>query len=392
MKIALCHESVCPRRGGCETYVARLARRLVAEGHEAHLYACEWDDEALPPGLSCHRIWLPPLPRAVRPWAFSAACAKRLARGGHDVSVGFDKAAGVDVYYPQGGLYAESALASLRKHPGAMARRALAALRWLDVAHLSFLALERRQLARPGALLVAISGLVRRQVERHFPAAAGRVRLLPIAPALEGPGPDEGRRRERARRRWGLAPDQVVALFAGMNYRLKGLAPLLGALARAPGLALVVAGAPGPGGFLRLARRLGVADRTRFVGYCADMRDAYAAADFLAHPTFYDPCSNVVLEALACGLPVVTSRHNGASELLTPAGEPGACAEGYVIDDPHDVARLAECLRRLADAARREECARAARRASRAWTFEGHFRGLMAILGEAARARLDRAA
>src|SRR5262249_15408680 len=158
------------------------------------------------------------------------------------------------------------------------------------------------------ALVVAISDLVRRQVERHFPGAASRVRLLPIAASAERLSGVEERRHE-VRRQWQLAAGRVVALFAAMNYRLKGLGPVLAALARVPGLELVVAGSPRPGGFGRLARRLGVAERVHFVGYCADMRGAYAACDFLVHPTFYDPCSNVVLEALACGVPVVTSRH-----------------------------------------------------------------------------------
>ena len=45
-------------------------------------------------------------------------------------------------------------------------------------------------------------------------------------------------------------------------------------------------------------------------------------------PTYYDPCSLVVLEALACGLPVITTAQNGASELLTDG------VDGYVLTAP----------------------------------------------------------
>jgi UDP-glucose:(heptosyl)LPS alpha-1,3-glucosyltransferase len=116
----------------------------------------------------------------------------------------------------------------------------------------------------------------------------------------------------------------------------------------------------------------------RFLGYCPDTRDCYFAADFLVHPTFYDPCSLVVLEALACGLPVVTSRFNGASELLSPP------REGYVIDDPHDHGRLAWCLSQLLDPVRRAACAQAARQAAQGWTFEQHYQQLLQVFGEAA--------
>ncbi|MGD9713076.1 MAG: glycosyltransferase family 4 protein, partial [Thermomicrobiales bacterium] len=142
-----------------------------------------------------------------------------------------------------------------------------------------------------------------------------------------------------------------------------------------------IAGKSEPQSFERLARCLGVERRVRFLGYCSDMRDAYFAADLLVHPTFYDPCSNVVLEALACGLPVVTTRYNGAAELMQPIpGEREAHAEGYVIDDPHDHDRLALCLGRLIDSDQRAECAAAARRAATMWTFARHYQRLVGIL------------
>ena len=62
MNIAFCYESVLPARGGCETYIADLARRLLADRHEVHLYACRWDEKALPPGIQFHAIgssWAP---------------------------------------------------------------------------------------------------------------------------------------------------------------------------------------------------------------------------------------------------------------------------------------------------------------------------------------------
>jgi UDP-glucose:(heptosyl)LPS alpha-1,3-glucosyltransferase len=164
-----------------------------------------------------------------------------------------------------------------------------------------------------------------------------------------------------------------------MNYRLKGLVPLLHAVQRMPmSFRLLVAGDPDVGPFRRLARRLGVLDRVRFLGYCPEMRNCYFAADFFIHPTFYDPCSHVVLEALACGLPVITTRHNGAAELLQPP------REGFVIDDPHDLDQLAAAMTRLLDPARRSACAQAARRAAAQWTFEHHYRQMLAVFAEAA--------
>jgi UDP-glucose:(heptosyl)LPS alpha-1,3-glucosyltransferase len=394
MNIAFCYESVLPSRGGCETYIASLARRLVADGHDVHLYARCWDASALPDGLHYHRVDAPGFPRFLRPWYFSVACRRKMRGADHEVSIGFDKIAGPDVLYPQGGVYAASVDYNLLKHRRPLIRRFLRSLKWLDPAHLSFLALEHEQYRPGGALLVAISSMVRRHMEEWHGASPRHVRVLPVAPPPDRfDATDRPRRRHEARQRWGLSPEHVVALFAGMNYRLKGLEPLLHALALLdePSLSLVVAGRSPSWSFRRLARRLGLADRVHFVGYCADMRDAYFAADLLVHPTFYDPCANVVLEALACGLPVITTRHNGASELLRPAGEEGRCAEGLVLDDPHDHGKLAWAIGEMLDPARRLEHARAARQNAATWTFEHHYRGMLEILAEAAARRARRA-
>lgn len=389
MKVALCHESVLPSRGGCETYVVSLARRLLDDGHVVQLYARRWDAAAMPPGVDYRPVQSSARPRMLRQWYFSRLCQTMLAAGDHDVSLGFDKVCGVDVLYPQAGAHPAAVEASLRKHRSPLVRALLRLVRWCDPAEWSFWAMERAACRHPSTSVVAISEMVRGQLQSAYgiePARLSRLHgaVLPGRFAV----PDRERRREEARRRWGLLASRPAALFAAINYRLKGLEPLLYALAhvRRP-LDLVVVGHENTQSFAHLAGQLGVAERVRFVGYCADMRDAYFGCDLLAHPTFYDPCSTVVLEALACGLPVITTAHNGAAELLTPAGPNGAYREGFVVADPHDHEHLGWCLDELADEATRQGCAAGAVQAAERWTFEDHYQGLTAILVEAARAR-----
>src|SRR5262249_42975032 len=145
VNIAFCYESVLPRRGGCETYIADLARRLVADRHEVHLYACHWDPHALPEGLHYHALPAPRRPRFWRPWRFRARVQGALAAARHDVTVGFDKTWGQDVLYPQGGLHSASAAQNIAKHAGAWRRGLARAAKALDLAHWSFRLLERRQ-------------------------------------------------------------------------------------------------------------------------------------------------------------------------------------------------------------------------------------------------------
>src|SRR5438309_11570364 len=100
MKIALCYENVLPARGGCETYISDLARRLVADGHEVHLFASRWDPSALPAEMRCHAMCFKRSPRFVRPWRFARACETALRDLPELVSIGFDKTWGQDVLYP----------------------------------------------------------------------------------------------------------------------------------------------------------------------------------------------------------------------------------------------------------------------------------------------------
>src|SRR5579883_3471570 len=106
MDVALCNPTVVPARGGCETYITDLARRLARDGHRVHLYATRWDPAALPPSTHYHRVAAPGRTRCLRPWRFAAACEAALVGGRHDVSIGFDKTWGQDILYPQGGLHA----------------------------------------------------------------------------------------------------------------------------------------------------------------------------------------------------------------------------------------------------------------------------------------------
>src|SRR5579862_3226482 len=168
MNIAFCYESVLPARGGCETYIADLARRLIADRHEVHLYACRWDEDALPRSLHYHALPAVRGPRFLRPWRFARRCLDALAKQQHDVTVGFDKTYGQDVLYPQGGLHAASFAHNLHKHRGTWRRKIAHALKFFDLAHWSFARLERKQYLDDQPLVVVNSFLVRDHFQQYL--------------------------------------------------------------------------------------------------------------------------------------------------------------------------------------------------------------------------------
>ncbi|MFA6336341.1 MAG: glycosyltransferase family 4 protein, partial [Bacteroidales bacterium] len=120
------------------------------------------------------------------------------------------------------------------------------------------------------------------------------------------------------------------------NFALKGVGTLIRALALLPeNFRLAVAGGRHPDAWLALARSLGVEARVRFAGKVHDMSGFYAGADIFALPTYYDACSNAVLEALACGLPAISSSRNGSAVFVDPR---------LVLPDPGDATTLARLI------------------------------------------------
>jgi UDP-glucose:(heptosyl)LPS alpha-1,3-glucosyltransferase len=382
MNIALCHPSVVPARGGCETYICDLARRLARDGYGIHLFTSHWDSAALPSSTHIYRIAAATGPRFLRPWKFSVDCEAAVRVVKPDVSIGFDKTWGQDILYPQGGLHAATNEQNLLKHSGTVQRALARVGKWFDPAHRSYSRLERKQyFGSDRPTILVNSEMVRSHFEQYYGVVPGNVRVLRSAiDPMRFVAEDRPKRRAAERDRWNVKPETSVALFIATNYRLKGLAALIRALPHLPSdrdFRLVVVGDPEVEPYRRLAMSLGVADRVQFLGFRNDPKEAYFASDFLVHPTFYDPCSLVVLEALACGLPVVTTRFNGAAELLNSTNS-------VIVKDPHDAAELARAVTTFTDPTVRATATTSAREAANAWTFEHHYREFVSIFEESA--------
>jgi UDP-glucose:(heptosyl)LPS alpha-1,3-glucosyltransferase len=382
LDIALCYESVFPNKGGAETYISDLARRLDADGHSVHLYASTWDETRLPVTIQFHAIPKIEGPRFLRPWHFGKQLERALGERHHDVTIGFDKTWGQDILYPQGGLHAASQAHNLRKFPSRSSRWLARIAKSVDPANRSFHRLERKQylgLIRP--TVVVNSHMVERHFAQHYGIGAESLRVVhsAIDPARFQSAQRSTLRTEE-RTKWGVQ-EEPVGLFVAMNYRLKGLAPLIHAVASVPRafrFKIAIVGHPKYAKYQRLAKSLNVDDRVLFLGFRADPKEAYFAADFLVHPTFYDPCSLVALEALACGLPVITTQYNGASELFVPG------KSGFVIRNPHDAQELGGAIQAMLAPGFLTQASTASLEAAQHWTFEQHYSALLAVFMEVA--------
>ena len=344
--------------GGGERFTALLADSLARAGCAVTIVSARWDE---PAGPVAHRR-VPTLERGgelVSLLSFTLNAARHLRRERYDLVQSHAKLFWQDVYRAGDGCHREwlRTRAEHRATPFAHRRRRSSVDRLV-------LFLERTLLTRRRyRLIVAISARVRADLIRHYGVPAEHIRVVyngvdtrRFHPAIRQ------RRREAARRRLEVPAGAFLALFVGTGFERKGLAYLLRALpAAGEKVWLAVAGRDaGADGYRALARTLGVDGRVRFLGPVARPELVYAAADALVLPTIYEPFSNACLEALASGLPVVTTRAAGVSELLNgpldsltlaSAGDHAALAERlHRLRDPHERRVLGAEARAVAEA------------------------------------------
>jgi UDP-glucose:(heptosyl)LPS alpha-1,3-glucosyltransferase len=191
--------------------------------------------------------------------------------------------------------------------------------------------------------------------------------------------------RESIRRQLGLADKTVLALAVAHNFALKGIPTALEAMKiavrnRMP-LHFAVVGGWKIKKWQRWAADQGLSENVTFLGAQKGALPYYLAADFLVHPSFYDSCSLVLLEAAACGLPVITSTENGAAELLTEG------VEGFLLADPADAGLLFERMRLLVFEPLRKKMSEAARMLAMQHTQSRNFEEILALYRQTAESK-----
>jgi UDP-glucose:(heptosyl)LPS alpha-1,3-glucosyltransferase len=323
-------------------------------------------------------------------WNFARNSEAALSQARYDCSIGFMNTWGHDLVIPQGGVQAGSLRANARRFSSPLARGLYLLGKTANPKYWVYRAIEQRQYSpKRQTRVVAVSNLVKKHLQEFHHLTSQQVRVVPNAIDLERVMVSQpGAVRCAFRNRLGLEPSDLVGLFAGHNFALKGLKPLLLALGArrkvdhtGRPIHMLICGSGDSGPYKRLANRLGLGDTIHFLGFYPDIRACYWSSDFFVQPTYYDPCSLVVLEALACGLPVITTVQNGASELMVDG------RQGYVLTAPDARGELVAALGHMTSDVKRRQMASLAARLGREQTFDAHVARLTAVFEEVAAAK-----
>ena len=342
MRVALAIHRVRPT-GGQDRYALELARRLAAH--------CELDliaisvEGALPSSVRVHTLGIPDLPLLLAAPLFRRRAAAALSGRRYDVVHGVGGALPGSTV-----VKAQFCAAEWRRlNPRAGPYQRLVSAQAVRDERVTY---GHRRLKA----VIAVSRRTAEELQRHYGPLPVPVTVVPNAVDQELFSPQE---------RGGAPRGRARLLFVGA-YERKGLDTAI----RALGLMrcdaeLTAIGDGDRTRHLRLASEVGVADRVRLEPPRDRIEEAFALADAFVFPTRYEPYGMVIAEALASGVPVVTTALAGAAELIRP-GE-----SGFVLDDPDDAAGVAAALDRLVgDPATRARMAQAARVAVRDLTWD----------------------
>lgn len=343
MKVALVAEWLDAWRGGAETSTLQFLHHLVDRGVEVHVMTRSRPSPR--PGLFIHTVGGASMSRTRRSMTFAHRVEHMLGEDRFDIIHAISPCRLATVYQPRGGTVAETVERNLALLSSPQARHLKRYANRLNLKQRYLLRLERTLLGgRDGPVVVAISNYVVDQLQRHYGLSGKRVCKIFNAVDPDPSSPEEraGHRRE-IRREYGIGEREILAVQVAHNFKLKGVRRWMEAMSllRRRGrddLRALVIGRGDTQHWHRLAARMGLNRHLAFTGPTDRVRAFLHAADVLVHPTYYDPCSRVVLEAMVSGLPCVTTKWDGASEMIMH-GE-----NGLVLDNPTHVVELADLV------------------------------------------------
>ncbi|MBF0476397.1 MAG: glycosyltransferase family 4 protein [Deltaproteobacteria bacterium] len=378
MKLAIIRRSYTPF-GGAELYLNLIIQALLGLGHEVHIYASKWQASAQP-GLFFHRVNEIKLFSFIGVLSFALRCKKLLTGHDYDAVLSIERTLLQDIFYAQDGCHKEW-LRQRRQISGWWKRITF----HINPLHLCYLWIERRLFQDPKLKkVIAISHRCKEEMIRHYGLADSKITVIHNAIVPVAPPGEEARQagRDALLNEYNLSDDHLLLLFVGSGFNRKGVDFIIKAMPRLiirgikPALFVVGRGSPRP--YRHLVSSLGLLNKVFFTGPVTEPFSRFFGCDIFVFPSIYEPFGIACLEAMAHGLPVITSRISGVSEVV----EPGV--NGLVVSDPTNPDQIADQIESLADETTRRNMGRAAIARVAGLTIQENVAKIMSVINEVA--------
>lgn len=378
MRVALVVEFFDPLCGGASQWTIGFAKYLLENGHAVIVVAFRSENHGLP--IRSHI-----LPHSPYPLQRARRVSRCIEKIKPDVVYDAGTSCSGDVLHPHAGsLYLTyqtdvSILPLVQRLRTTISPRGLF-LRW------SLRRVEKIQMAR-ARCVVAVSERVRTLLSKRYGLPQSHLTVVPNGVDAVRFAPERLAELRPQSRRTLKVRHETLFLLLAQNMFLKGADTAIRAVGHlvreGAAVRLIIAGAAADPSFRRLVKQSGAHGCVSFLGFVADVVPLYAAADALVHPTRSDACSLATLEAMAAGLPVVTTLMNGAAERICD-GE-----NGLLVSDSEDTNALVLQMRRLLDPQERRRIGTAARESAKCFGLQENFRLIERILLEVARQKRE---
>ena len=344
MKIAIITERANISLGGAERSVFELAARLSLMNSSVQILAATGTAHSNRVKILCGGAKRADFSK------FKKALKAHFAENHYDIIHSTLPIDFADIYQPRGGTYPEAIIRNAASYGNPIISAGKVVTSFINLRRQAFSSAERKLCKNPaGPKIAALSGYVKKQLQKHYSLGDDRVTVVPngvkIFQKANTAQTDKLKSQILEKLELKEADEPVLFLFAANNFRLKGLRNLIKAAAMVAKrhtkrkACIIVAGRDKPGPYRHLARMLKIKNHIVFLGQSPNIQNALSIADVAVLPTYYDPSSRFILEALALGKPVITTRYNGAADLFT------SDRHGKVYDSPDDIDSLAEALR-----------------------------------------------
>lgn len=388
MKVALIRKKYT-FHGGAEGFSETFAKKLAEDGHEVHIFATEWQINTVHNNICFHRVPSLTVNSFLRDitFAISAFFMLKKQRKYFDVIQSHDKTIYQDIYRAGDGCHIEW-LKQRWRRIGLLGKLSII----LNPYHWLILDLEHNIFRRHRyKKIVAISEMVKRNIVENYRVLPDDIEVIYNGVDTERFSPyNKVKYSDEIRQKHGITDNDFVVLFVGSGFERKGVRFLIEAVESisVPVTVMIV----GKGSEKRLKGERKIkkfplpnGERVRVRGYfhnkqniifCGPQKEIhkyYAVADVFVFPSIYEPFGNVHLEALASGLPVITTKQSGASEII----EGGR--QGFVIENPEDTEKMAEKIKLLMNPEIRRDMGVEARRLAERFSFDAHIKELMAL-------------
>jgi len=318
--------------GGAERFVSRALEALSAHDMELNVITRQWEGERQD-NWHIHICDPMKLGRISREKGFADAARKLWQRENFDIVQSHERIAGCDIYRAGDGVHRRWLMQRARILPAWRGK-------WLfmDRYHRYVMQAERAMYQAPELKAVICNAeMVKQEIIEDFSIPANKIHVIYNAIDSSRFVPANEELRAKLRKEMAIPQNAVALVFVGSGFERKGLASAIRAIANTDRYLVVVGQDKAEKQYQELAQSLGCQNRVRYMGMQKNTLPFYQAVDGLLLPTLYDPFPNVILEAMACGLPVITSHTCGGAEFITTG------QNGYVCD-ALDIPRLSEAV------------------------------------------------